>query len=122
MSNFTVNGTQLPTVPSSHGWMSRSILGYDGNHQPIYPFLREYELDWDTIDPATFTQLWNFYQSAATGSVVVTLPQWAGVLDVDNFDAGYVPYSGCTITEPTFKSFMTGYYTGVKLLIIGIQT
>lgn len=114
-------GATLLTRPDTNGWVDRPILAYDGNHVPIYPFLREYELHWDFIEPEAFQQLRQIYVAVSTGSMVAFLPQYAGTIDADNFDLCFVPYSGITVTEPTYKSFFNGYYQDVELLVVGIM-
>jgi hypothetical protein len=119
---FTVNGTSLITRPEEHGWVDRPILGYDGSAHPVYPYSREYELNWSFLDPDTFQQLVGFYNLTSTGTTVVGLPGYGVTIDPDNFDNCFKNYTGCVVGEPQYKGFSNGYYKSVKLLVVGIRT
>lgn len=114
--SIAINGTTLLTQPSDHHWVQRQSLGDDGNGHPIYPAPREYELDWDIIDVASYAQLQALYNAAgSTGTVVASLPQYA-VTSYQNYN-----YSGCVLQEPFYDKYFEEYYMGVKMLIVSIR-
>ena len=112
-----INGTTISTQPSEHGWVSRNPLGVNGLGHSIYPATREYELLWDIIDATTYNQLQAFYTACdPTGTVVVTLPQFA------NSSYTSVDYSGCILREPQYGGYFEQHYQDVILLIVNVRT
>lgn len=115
---YSFNGTELLTQPSDGQWLPRKSLGDDGSGHPIYPALREFQLQWDIIDPPAFQQLQNFYNTVSnTGSIVANLPTY-GLNDFVFF-----PYSGCTLEEPQVSTYFAkeGYLMKAKLVVRKIQ-
>lgn len=116
---FGLNGTEFLIQPSEGRWIPRNTLAIDGAGHPIFPAVREFELDWDIIDQATWKQLQGFYNSVQnTGTCVANLPGFG----VGQFV--FQPYSGCTLGEPEFAgSFITqdGYIQKCKLVIMNIR-
>jgi hypothetical protein len=113
---YAVNGTNFLLQPSVGNWVVRNELGRDGNNKPIYPAIRDYELQWDLIDSASLNQLINMQQASVTGAVVVDLPKWG--------DANYLfySYSGTVVDEPTVGEYFMGYSSSVKLILRNIRT
>lgn len=116
---FGINGTEFIIQPSEGHWVARVPLAIDGAGHPIFPAVREFELDWDIIDTATWNQLQGFYNAVAnTGTCVANLPGYG-------FAAfSFQSYSGCTIGEPEVAGdFITqdGYLQRVKLVIMNIR-
>lgn len=113
---YRIQNTILLTQPSDGNWVQRQSLGTDGAGHPVYPAPREYQLTWDIIDAASYSQLQGFYDVAGnTGTVSVTLPQYASSTYQDH------DYSGCVLQEPNYDKYFEQHYTGVKLLIANIR-
>lgn len=116
---FGINGTEFIIQPSEGHWVPRNTLAIDGAGHPIYPSVREFELDWDIIDTPTWSQLQAFYNLCGnTGTVVVNLPTYGSSPFI------YKPYSGCTMGEPEIAgSFLTqdGYLQKAKVVIMNIR-
>lgn len=114
---YKINNTTLTTQPSDGNWEQRPPLGTDGNGHPIYPAVREYRLQWDIIDAASYGQLQNFYDVAGnTGTVSITLPQYGSTTYQDH------DYSGCVLQEPYYDRYFEQHYMGVILLVSKIRT
>lgn len=118
--SFAINGTDLLIQPSEGKWVNRAVLALDGAGHPIYSAIREFEMDWDIFDTATWNQLQNFYNGIGnTGSCVVNLPQYGAS------QFSFQNYSGCTLGEVEMGGdFITpdGYLTKMKLVIMNIRT
>jgi hypothetical protein len=112
MSQYKINNTLLLSQPETGRWVNRSDLGMDGAGHPVYPALREYELNWGYMDTAELYQLQSFYELVGnSGTVSVDLPEHAaGVY-------GFHTYSGCTLSEPQFSNYFEEHYSDVKLII-----
>lgn len=110
---FAINNTNFITQPSNHKWLDRTLLGTDGNAHAIFPAVRQYELDWDWLEPDGFAQLIGFYLSC-TGTCQITLPCW------NSATGGYASYSA-TLREPTYSNSFEGYYGGVKLIALNVK-
>jgi hypothetical protein len=110
--NFQINGTDLINEPSDHDWIKRTVLGYDGNAHPVYPGHRQYQMKWDFVDAASFSQLIGFY-NMCSGTIQVGLPAWNSVT------GGFASYNA-TLEEPSYTSSFEGFYGGVSLLILNI--
>lgn len=110
------NGTTLSTQPSDMGWVQRQSLGDDGNGHPIYPTPREFHMEWDIIDATSFAQLQTAYNTAGnTGTLVMTLPQYASSTYQD------YAYTGCVPQEPHWDRYFEEHYYGVKWLLVSIR-
>lgn len=116
---FAFNGTDLSIQPSEGHWVPKVALAIDGAGHPIFPAVREFELDWDIIDQTTWNQLQLVYNSVGnTGTFVANLPTYGGP------SFSFTPYSGCTMGEPEIAgSFLTqdGYLQRVKLVVMNIR-
>ena len=115
--SYAINGTNLILQPSAGSWETKDILGIDGNGHPVYPQLREFNLQWGLMSPSDFQQVQDFYnQCDNTGTVVVDLPKFG--------DAGYqfYSYSGCTLREPSIGEYFNGYITDVSLRVMKVRT
>jgi hypothetical protein len=104
--NFQINSTDLLTEPTNHKWLAKTILGFDGNGHAIYVAPRQYEMDWDWMDAASFSQLQNFYLST-TGTCQIALPMW------NSATGGFSTYSA-TLEEPTYNNSFEGFYGSVN--------
>lgn len=114
---FKINATTLTTQPSTHHWVERDKLGDDGAGHAIYPAVREYILEWNLIDAASYNQLQGFYNAIQnTGTVVVSLPQFAAA------SYAFFDYTGCVLHEPSYQGNYEEHYEQVKLLVVGIRT
>lgn len=112
-----INGTDLAMQPTNHNWAERDLLGYNGNGNPIYSPVRSYKMTFNLESASDFNQLVGFFNLiSTTGSVVSTLPQWAGAT------YNYVPYSGTIINEPQFSNYFEEYAEEVSVLITNIRT
>jgi hypothetical protein len=111
--NFQINNTDLLTEPTNHDWVQRTRLGYDGNAHPIYPGHRNYQMSWDFVDAASFSQLVGFY-NMCSGSIQVSLPAW------NSATGGFASYNA-SLEEPSYTTSFEGFYGAVKLLILNIR-
>lgn len=112
---YAVNGTEF-LAPTTHRWIERESLGFDGNGRPIYAAVGEYELNWELMSVADLQTLINFGRASQTGTVVVDLPQWGA--------AGYLfnSYSGTYFNRPKVDSYFAEYVQGVSVIINNIRT
>ena len=116
---YKINNTILLTQPTAGQWTPRESLGIDGNGHAIYPYMREFEMDWDLIDLDTSNQLQTFYDTVSnTGTVSVDLPYFNDVGATGTFQT----YSGCVLREPEFGQYFEYYRENAKLLIVRIRT
>lgn len=114
---FKINGTELLIQPTSHGWLNRETLGIDGAGHPIYPSVREYELEFQLTSPSGYSQMQDFYdQISVTGSCVVELPRYG--FSTYTFFA----YSGCNLREPEFRQYFAEHVGEITLLVTNIRT
>jgi len=117
MSSYKVNGTLIPTQPTEGRWMSRNMVGVDGNGRAIYSGVREFELRWQLVDPETSYALQTYFNAVGTtGSLVIDLPYYLSGTNV------FRSYTGCVIREPEFGSYFTGYLQDFVLLVTKIIT
>lgn len=114
---YAIQGTDLTLQPTVGRWLTRDMVGMDGNAHPVYSTPRSFELNWQLISPADFQQIVAFYNTVQnTGTVAVDLPQWNSATYV------FYRYSGCTLNEPEMGDFFNGYYTEAKLLVVNVVT
>jgi hypothetical protein len=119
LSYLGINGVQLILQPATQGWVSRDPLDIDGNGHPIYPSVRQYEMNWEFIDENSFGQILGFWTTQSlSGSVVATLPYWQPMSGTYMMN----DYTGCVLYEPQGGDYFMGYRTNVKLLIGNIRT
>jgi hypothetical protein len=111
--NFQINSTDLLTEPTNHGWIAKTVLGFDGNGHVIYVTPRQYQMKWDWMDSASFSQLVNFYNSC-TGTIPVTLPMW------NSATGGFASYNA-TLEEPSYTNSFEGFFGSVSLLMLNIK-
>jgi len=114
---YKINGTAIPTQPTTGRWLPRESIGIDGNGHAIYTGIREFELRWQLIDPTTSNALQTYFNAVMnTGSLVVDLPYY---LSGTNY---FMSYTGCVIREPEFGDYFTGYLQDFILLVTKIVT
>ena len=114
---FAVSGVNFNLPPTEHNWINRESKGISGEGRPIYPAVRQYNLNWVLVSATDFTQLVGFYnQVRNSGTVVVDLPRYA----VDPYQ--FISYTGCTLQEPSFGKFFEGYYSDVVMLVTKVRT
>jgi len=114
---YKINGTEIPTQPTTGRWMPRNQLGISGSGHSIYSGIREFELRWQLIDPETSNNLQSWFNDiSATGTAVVDLPYH---LSGTNY---FVPYSGCVLREPELGSYFNGYVQNLLLIVSKIVT
>jgi hypothetical protein len=117
VNTFAINGTALNIQPTKHNWIKKSSVGTDGGGHAIYPALAQYQMQWDYMSAAEFSQLLTFYDSfGTTGTVVASLPKYK------NSTYTFFDYSGCVIDAPGFDNFFENYYENVVILISSIRT
>ena len=116
---YKINNTSLTLQPTSGRWLTRDIMGIDGNGHPVYPAIRQFEMKWDLITEAEYYQLQNFYDTLViTGSTTVEIPRYKPVSGVYTFDV----YTGCIIYEPEAAEFFEMHRLNAKMLIVNIRT
>ena len=114
---YKVDGTEIIPQPTSGQWLNRSPIGNDGNGRPIYPAVREFELQWQLISAADLNSLKTYFDAVgATGTAVVTLPTFQGATYT------FFDYSGCVLREPQISEYFNEYTTGVILMVTKIRT
>ena len=114
---YKINGTEIPTQPTTGHWMPRQQIGIDGNGHAIYTGVREFELKWQLVEPITADQLQTWFEGVGnTGTAVVDLPYYIS----GSYD--FYSYTGCVLREPTFGTFFTEHYQSVAFLITNINT
>jgi hypothetical protein len=111
---FKINGIPFTYPPSTHHWVERNTLAFDGNGHPVYVLPRQYEMWWDWIDSAQFAQLIGFYNSVSGTNCSVDLPTW------NSATGGFSTYSA-TLREPTYTNSFEGHYGSVKFLVLNIR-
>jgi len=113
---YKINGTEITLQPTIGRWLSRDILGIDGNGHAIYPGVYQFELQWQLEDVSEYYQLLSFFDGlTATGTVVVDLPK------LRSSTYTFYAYTGCVIQEPDFGGYFTEHTKQVKLLVTNIR-
>jgi hypothetical protein len=113
---YSFNGANLLLMPTEAGWMERELVGLSGNGRPTYPALRQFQMTWELMDMASFSQIQGFYDAIqSTGSVIVDLPKYGAT------PYQFYSYSGCTLEEPRVGKFFEQWVQGVSLLILKIK-
>jgi hypothetical protein len=114
---FKINSVPFVVQPSSHHWVSRPSLGFDGGGHPMYVAVRSYEMSWDFMNISGAMQIQNFYNlCSVSGTVIVDLPA---------FQAGsyvFKSYTGCVLQEPTFDTYFNEFEQTLKLVVNNIRT
>jgi hypothetical protein len=114
---FKLNGTELTHQPTEARWLPRDAIAFDGNGHAIYPSIREFEMRFALLSPAEYNQMMSVFNSVgATGTAVVTLPQF-GAATYTFYD-----YSGCVLQEPVAQEYFAQHQTSITLLISRIRT
>ena len=114
---YKLNGTELTHQPTEGRWLPREAIAIDGNGHAIYPAVREFEMRFELLSPAEYQQMTAIFNSVgATGTAVVTLPQY-GVATYVFFD-----YSGCVLREPTANEYFAQHQSNITLLVSRIRT
>jgi hypothetical protein len=117
MSQYAINGTLIPTQPTTGRWLPRNNRGYDGNGRPVYSGVREFELKWQLIDPETAYVLQQYFDAVSTtGTVIIDLPYFLSGSNV------FVSYTGCVLQEPQLGTYFTGYLQNLILIVSKIVT
>ncbi len=115
--SYAIGGVELLLQPTSGKWVSRPTLGIGGSGHPIYPAVREFELQFILADPSDFNQLQVAFQNISnTGTAVVDLPQYGASTYL------FYSYSGCVLHEPEASNYFNEYQTEVRWLISNIRT
>ena len=111
---YAINAVNV--CPEAAHWVSASALGADGNGQPIYPSVREFEFSWGLMSMSDFSVLYQARQLVnSTGTVTVDLP------DLSASDFRFRRYSGTVVHEPSVGDFFTDSISDVRLLITNIR-
>ena len=114
---FAINGTDLPILPTTSGWVQRDSLGFTGDGHPDYVGVREYRMEWQLISMTEAAQLQGFFDTlGVTGTASVDLPKY------NTAPYQYYTYSGTTLSEPQMDIFFEQHEVSVSLLIYGIVT
>lgn len=112
--SYAIQATEI-LQPTTHGWVEKDSYGVSGDGHTIYSGVRSYQLNWQLMSAADFSQLLGFYNVVSnTGTVAVDLPSFGG--------SGYafIRHSGCSLNEPTFDSYFNEHLEGVRLLVFNI--
>ena len=113
---YRINGTLLILQPETGKWIDRNELGMDGGGHPVYPLVRNYQLDWSNMDAESFKQLKDFYDLIGnTGTCSVDLPEFGAN------PYAFHTYSGCTLSEPTCSDYFEEHYSNVSMKIFKIR-
>lgn len=112
-----INGTELTTQPTEHGWIPKTELGKSGSGQAFYASVREYELRWQLMSVSDYNQLVGFINTiGTTGTAVVELPQYGAATYT------FFAYSGCVLDELQPGTFFEKHISDTILLIRNIRT
>lgn len=115
-SRYAVNSTDLYLQPTTGRWLPKTAMGIDGAGHPVYPGVREFEMNWGILAPVDADQLQNFFATVVTtGTATMCLPKYAGIT------GGFANYAGCTLSEPQFGVYFAGHYTNTVLLVHNIR-
>ena len=113
---YKIDGAEITLQPSSGKWLSRRVIGVDGNGHHIYPSVYQFEMDWSISDQSEWNQLIGFFDSLAiTGSAVVDLPQYR------SSTYQFYSYTGCVVHEPEIGEYFTEHPTRISLLVSKIR-
>lgn len=114
--SYAINGTNLIQQPFFGHWINPEPLGIAGNHHPIYPGFREFEMRFSLMPMESWQQLQGFYDAlGTTGTGVVTIPKFANPFI-------FYSYSGVTLKEPTVGDYFVDHVEDVVLTVLGIRT
>ncbi len=114
---YKANGTEFSLQPTTGKWIDRAVKGFDGSGHPIYVATREFEIRWQLASMADVAQIQGFFDVvAATGTVVMELPQYATT------PYAFLAYSGCTLSEPVSQEFFEEHGTDFVLIVHNIRT
>jgi len=114
---FKINSVPFIIQPSSHHWVSRPSLGFDGGGHPMYVAVRSYEMSWDMMSSTGAMQLQGFYnQCSVSGTVIVDLPSYQAGSYV------FKSYTGCVLQEPSFDTYFNEFEQTLKLVVNNIRT
>ena len=115
---YKVNGTDLSLQPETGQWnANRNTYGVDGGGHGIFPRAHSFEMKWGFMSSSEFSQLYNFYLiTAVTGTVVVTLPEYAAA------SYQFRDYSGVILQEPEVGVYFEEYVSDVRLIVNKIIT
>ena len=113
---YAINGAPLVLLPTSGQWKNRDNLGYDGNAHPIYPAVRDFELQWNLMSTTELQQLHSAYLTSMTGTMSWDLPEYGANAYV------FKTYSGTTLDEPEIGKYFMGWVEDVTLLIVSVRT
>lgn len=113
---YKINGTAFIRQPTSGAWQDREELDIDGNGHSIYPAVREFEIRWDLLSMAEFSQVEAFYSNqGTTGTVVSELPYWISGSWM------FFGYTGTVLRDPVVGEYFEQYVKDVSLLIANIR-
>ena len=114
--SYSINGASI-LQPTSHQWVERDLIGFDGNGRPLYSPIGDFELSWQLMSVSDLKTLIDAQITTSnTGTAVVDLPKWG--------DSAYLfySYSGTYISRPTVGTYFVEYVEDVRLLITSIRT
>ena len=114
---YGINGSGFALQPSIGRWTQRDNLGTDGGGHPIYPAVRQFEMQWELSSQAELKELIDYFSLVSnTGTAVVSLPQYGAPSYI------FKNYSGCTLSEPEFGEYFEEYSKSVSLLVFNVRT
>lgn len=112
---YAINAVDI--CPEQARWNDLDVIGTDGNGQPIYPSVREFEFSWGFMPMSDYSTLYNARQLVgSTGTVTADLP------DLSQGDFRYRRFSGCIIHEPSVGAYFVDHVSDVRLIISNIRT
>lgn len=115
-NTFKIQGTLLLAQPTTHQWKQPVNLASDGQGFDVYSSVFDYEMKWDFMTMEEYQQLDNFWKlQSATGTLVVSLPQYA-YNPYTFFD-----YTGCVVHRPYAGDFFENYVSNTVLVVSNIR-
>jgi len=114
--SYKVNGVALTLQPSPGSkWVTPKLLDVDGNNRDIYTTVAEYELVFGLVSQTEYNELLGYYRQTVTGTVIIDLPEFSGL--VDDFQS----YSGCVFGMPTRGEQFNDYIQNVRMQVKNVS-
>lgn len=111
---YAINAVDI--CPETAKWSDIDSIGVDGNGQPIYPSMREFEFSWGLLSMSDYSTLYSARNLVgSTGTITVDLP------DLSQSDFRFRRFSGCIVYEPQVGEYFLDHVSDVRLLVTNIR-
>lgn len=114
---YKINSTEFTLPPTTGRWIIPDALGIGVSGVARYPAVKQFELLWDFMSPAEYSQLktWYAYQNN-TGTITADLP------DIEAASYEYRTFSGVVMFHPIVGEYFEGYLSDVSVILSNIRT